>query len=458
MNTQNDIHILQFGTGNFLRAFFETMNQEFSDNHNPLNICIIQSTNGNTLEKLRTWQYRYPVWISGKMNGQNIDSIQEITCIKDGLKLPDEGEKFLDFARNPRVKWIISNVTEAGMVWKKETSMEKLAESFAGRITQWLYCRFQTLPEAETVIFPLELLPNNGEILREFILKHSQVWKLENRFLEWIDAKVTFFTSLVDRIVPGFPKEGFQNSPPHPHLVHAEPYSFWAIKGNKSQEYLIPWLNCTSAVVLEESIDHYSLRKIRILNGSHSFLAAHGICHGFNTVREYITNENNRQQLDQMVSQEIIPFLSMDPKELSEYYHSVKERFSNPSIEHRLEDILMNSVSKFKSRLIPLIQPFRDRHHGGFPVRIGMGMFYLIYYYLHNPDKIRDTEEVKAAFSDAEKGGEIKSTMLALAEKLFGFEKTESLAMLCEIVLQEMHQSTPVNQNPDRPHNELSQG
>ncbi|MDX5337706.1 MAG: hypothetical protein LPK25_01675 [Cyclobacteriaceae bacterium] len=453
MNPQNDIHILQFGTGNFLRAFFETMNEEVSKKHKPLSICIIQSTNGNTLEKLKSANYQYPVWVSGKQNGKTVDKIQEITCIQDGLKLPEEEDKFMEFAGHYSVKWIVSNVTEAGLAWKNEGHFEKFAESFAGRITQWLFRRFQLLPQAETVIFPLELIPNNGKILLGFIHKHAEQWHLGTEFLDWMEAKVTIFTSLVDRIVPGFPSKTSQN--PHPLLVHAEPYSFWAISGKKEKESLIPWLNSGYEVILEESIDLFSLRKIRILNGCHTFLAAHGLCHGFKTVREYVSNAKNLRQLGEMANQEIIPFLQMDSEELKKYYESVIERFSNPSIEHRLEDILMNSVSKFKSRLIPLIQPFREKHHGGYPVRIGLGIFYMIYFYLHHPEKIRDTEEVKTAISSAEKGENLNSTLLDLAVKLFGLERNESLEMLCEIVIQEMNQ---LNQSQGQQHNELSQG
>ena len=454
MNTQNDIHILQFGTGNFLRAFFETMNEEISKTHNSLNICIIQSTNGNTLEKLKSANYQYPVWISGKMNGKPVDKIQEITCIKEGLKLPEEGEKFLEYAGHSSVKWIISNVTEAGMVWKNEGPFEKLAESFAGRITQWLFRRFEIIPEAETVIFPLELIPKNGEFLQELVLKHSKAWDLGQEFLNWLELKVTFFTSLVDRIVPGFPKGNKQNpDPSHPLVVHAEPYSFWAIEGKKEQANLIPWLDCTSEVILEESIDLYSLRKIRILNGCHIFMAAHGLSHGVKTVREYVEDRKNLKQLEKMVAQEIIPFLPIDAKELEDYYHSVIERFSNPSVEHRLEDILMNAISKYKSRLMPLIQPFREKHHGGYPIRIGEGIFYLIHYYLRNPEKIRDTQEVKEIFSSIPESAETKSTMISLAQKLFGVEINESLEMLCEIVLQDLEGFQNPNQSQDRQHN-----
>lgn len=454
MNPQNDIHILQFGTGNFLRAFFESMNEEISKKHNPLNICIIQSTNGNSLEKLKAHKYQYPIWISGKLKGQDIDTIEEISCIKDGLKLPEEGDRFLQFASSPSVKWIVSNVTEAGMVWKNEAGIEKLAESFPGRITQWLFQRFQSLPQAETVIFPLELIPNNGELLQEFVIKHAQEWQLGPEFLKWLDLHVTFFTSLVDRIVPGFPKsKGDKFHFSNPLLVHAEPYSFWAIKGNEKQTHLIPWLNCNSEVILEETIDHYSLRKIRILNGCHTFMAAHGLCMGIKTVREYVKNPKHLSLLDKMVANEIIPILPLEANELKSYYTSIIERFSNPSIEHKLEDIMLNAVSKFKSRLLPLIQPFRENHHGGYPVSIGMGIFYLIYFYLHNPGKINDTQEVKSIFAAIPKDSDLKSSMMTLAEKLFDLEPHESMDLFCEIVLQEMKENQQLIQSQDRLHN-----
>lgn len=262
------VQILQFGTGNFLRAFIEPMVQDLNENGNPLNICMIQSTGGNSLAGLKKQEFQYHLLVAGISNGKKTEDMRRITCVSAGLNLPEDAEQLLDYATRPEVKWILSNVTEAGMVWKNEGPLERFAESFAGRLTQWLLRRYQSIPEANTVIIPCELLPKNGDLLKSFVQKHSENWSLEPEFLEWLDHKCKFFNSLVDRIVPGFPSHlNLKEKKSDAFLVQTEPYCFWAIEGTEEDSVDLPFINSTAEVVLEENIDFYSLRKIRILNG-----------------------------------------------------------------------------------------------------------------------------------------------------------------------------------------------
>ena len=231
-----DIQILQFGTGNFLRAFLGSMVQDLTETGNPLNICIIQSTSGDSIQKLAAQDFKYNLLVAGFKDGKEVESIAEITCVKDGLSLPDEVEKFFRFAAAQSVKWLVSNVTEAGMVWKSEEEFEQFATSFPGRLTQWLYKRFQAIPETETVVLPCELLPNNGDLLKGFVLDHAKAWGLSSEFISWLDEKVSFFNSLVDRIVPGFPSHlELKLKETDSFLVQAEPYALWSIQGSESE-------------------------------------------------------------------------------------------------------------------------------------------------------------------------------------------------------------------------------
>lgn len=168
------IQILQFGTGNFLRAFFGSMVQDLNETGNNLNICIIQSTSSDNLLRLAAQDYSFSLLVAGFKDGEKVEQIRPINCIKDGLKLPQEQDKFMEFASSSQLKWIISNVTEAGMVMKEEGPFEKFAESFAGRLTQWLFRRFETIPEMKTVVLPCELLPDNGTLLKSFVLSHAK--------------------------------------------------------------------------------------------------------------------------------------------------------------------------------------------------------------------------------------------------------------------------------------------
>ncbi|GMQ23538.1 tagaturonate reductase [Algoriphagus sp. oki45] len=422
------IHILQFGTGNFLRAFFEPMVQNLNEKDIPLNICIIQSTGGNTLEKLSAQNFQYHVCVAGIRNGTEVQEIQKITCVKDGMSLPEDREKFMGFASQSEVKWIVSNVTEAGMVWKEEGPQEKFAESFAGRITQWLIKRFNQLPEAETIILPCELIPKNGDLLKEFVVKHAQNWNQSADFFSWLDQNVFFFNNLVDRIVPGFPNQmDLKEKENDPLLVQTEPYSFWAIEGKKSQSHLLPFLKADVEVILEEDIQAYSLRKIRILNGCHTYMAAKGMVLGFQTVGEFVANGENLSALNTMVEKEIIPFLGMNADDLRIYKEEIFARFANPFVAHRLEDIMLNATAKFKSRILPMMTSFHEKNNGLYPEEITKGLVYLILFYLKNPQRVKDTSEVRGIFEQIPTEFSTKEKLQWVTNNLFGLAWSPTL-------------------------------
>lgn len=413
------IQILQFGTGNFLRAFIGSMVQDLNEAGNTMNICVIQSTSSNSLQKLAAQNYTYHLLVAGYRDGNRIEQIREINCIKDGLRLPEEAEKFMEFAESPALKWIISNVTEAGMVMVKEGPFEKFAESFAGRLTQWLFKRFQTIPESETVILPCELLPDNGELLKKFVLTHASNWGLSTEFYEWINQKIIFLNSLVDRIVPGFPSHlDLKLKETDPFLVQAEPYALWAIEGNDSVSSKLPFLNSESEVILAEDISVYALRKVRILNASHTAMTGHGLFAGIETVGEWIAVPELEKFLLQMIHEEILPTIDLNQNELEKYAQEVLDRFKNPFVAHRLSDISLNSIAKIKSRLIPIIVDYQAIN-GGLPPRLSFCLISLLLFYLRNPDRIRDSAEVKHWFENAAQSeSEIENLKLSLSKWL----------------------------------------
>jgi tagaturonate reductase len=374
------------------------MVQDLNDQGKSLNICIIQSTASKSLEQLATQNYSFNLLVAGYQHGKEVSQIRQISCLKDGLRLPDEEKRFLELASLTSVKWIISNVTEAGMVMKKEGPMEQFAESFAGRLTQWLYRRFQTIPDCETVILPCELLPNNGDLLKNFILSHSKIWGLPSEFFSWIDSKVIFHNSLVDRIVPGFPSHlDLKEKEADPFLVQAEPYSLWAIEGKESDQSHLPFLSSRSEVVLAEDISGYSLRKVRILNASHTAMTGHGLLLGIETVGDWIADEEREKFLFDMIREEIIPTIPIDEHELISYGNEVLDRFRNPFVAHKLSDISLNSIAKIKSRLLPVLEDYQNKT-SHLPPRLTLCLVALILFYLRNPSKIRDDQTVKEWF------------------------------------------------------------
>lgn len=417
---KNDIQILQFGSGNFLRAFIGSMVQDLNKNNNNLNICIIQSTASKSIQQLAAQNYSYKLLVAGYQEGKEVSQIRQISCIKAGLRLPEEAERFFEFASLSQVKWIISNVTEAGMVMKKEGPIEQFAESFAGRLTQWLYRRFQTIPECQTVILPCELLPKNGDLLKNFILSHAENWRLSTEFNAWLDSNVKFHNSLVDRIVPGFPSHmDLKEKDSDPFLVQAEPYSLWAIEGKDSDQSHLPFLSSSSEVLVAEDISGYSLRKVRILNASHTAMTGHGLLHGIKTVGEWIADTEREKFLIEMIREEIIPTIPLDESELIKYGNEVLDRFRNPFVAHKLSDISLNSLAKIKSRLLPILEDYQKKT-SHFPPKLTLCLVALVLFYLRNPDKIRDDQAVIAWFENRNsKSSELENLKEALSTWLY---------------------------------------
>ena len=439
-NPNTPIHILQFGTGNFLRGFFEPIIQRYSYYNKPLNICIIQSTNGNTLEKLERQNFQYFLYEAGIKNGEKIQNTQKITCIQSGISLPVDQDKFFEFAGNPEVKWIISNVTEAGLVWKTEDKFEQFAESFAGRICQWLYVRFTKLPDSETILLPCELLPKNGDLLKEFVLKHADHWGLTKDFSEWINQKVHFFNNLVDRIVPGYPSnldsiqlDGDQLT------VQVEPYSFWAIESQKPNFHLLPFVENNSGITIASEIDSFSLRKIRILNGCHTWMTAKSIYLNLHdTVSEFIGNPNLRMEVIDLLDQEIIPTLPFDKEETIAYSREILDRFANPFMAHKFYDISLNAFSKFKSRLLPIIQ-FHLNNSGLIPQKTAKGLLYLLLTYIEKPEKIRDQEDIKSYFSLLPIGNSIQEKLSQVLSEQFNLTWDKTWKKIVEDIQSEIN-------------------
>jgi tagaturonate reductase len=425
MNSQS-IQVLQFGTGNFLRGFIEPLIEELNQQGESLQVCLVQSTDGTTLQGLRAQDYAYQVYVAGRDQGQTIEEFQSITCIKDGLSLPHDSEKFFSFASSPELKYLISNVTEAGLVWSQEGAKDQIANSFPGRITQWLYTRFEQAPELETIFLPCELIPNNGDFLKSLIQQHALAWKLDAEFLNWIKLNCRFHNTLVDRIVPGFPKQLAEKAAPY--TVQVEPYLFWGIEGSDQDLEKLPFRKC-KGVVLTDSLLPYTKRKISILNGLHTGMAALGRLQHIQTVQEYVQDSSRLQELNRLAEEEIFPFLDQPLDELRAYTSAIFDRFKNPFMAHALNDISLQSIAKFKSRLLPICTYFLEKQ-GTLPPRISAGLVALLLCHLRYPELMRDTEETKNYFKQlrARDESELDKVILA-SQELFGFLDRSSLEL-----------------------------
>ncbi len=425
MNSQS-IQVLQFGTGNFLRGFIEPLIEELNSQGESLQVCLVQSTDGNTLEGLRTQDYAYEVYVAGRDQGQTIEKFQSITCIKDGLSLPQDSEKFFSYASSAELKYLISNVTEAGLVWSQEGDQDQIASSFPGRITQWLYTRFEQAPELKTILLPCELIPNNGDFLKSLIQQHASAWKLDAEFLNWLNLNCRFHNTLVDRIVPGFPKQLAEKVAPY--TVQVEPYLFWGIEGSDQDLKKLPFRKC-KGVVLTDSLLSYTKRKISILNGLHTLMAALGRLQQIKTVQEYVQDPGRLQELNLLAEEELFPFLDQPLDELRAYTSAIFDRFKNPFMSHALNDISLQSIAKFKSRLLPICSYSLEKKRM-LPPRITVGLVALLMGHLQSPDQMRDSEENKRYFKQlqASDASELDKVIQA-SQELFGIEDRISLEL-----------------------------
>lgn len=359
------IKVLQFGGGNFLRAFTDWM-IDLLNEHANFNgaIQIVQSTKRGKGDLINEQQGLYHVVVNGIKNGNSFQETRLITCVNGAVNSAENYEAFLKTAENPDLKFIISNTTEVGIVFlAKDSSVSTVAESFPGKLTALLYHRFTYFSGAKDkglILLPCELIEKNGEILKQTIHQYIAHWHLPNAFAEWINECNIFCNTLVDRIVPGFPKDkikeiqeatGYEDN----LVVMAEPFHLFVIEASDVVRQSFPADKIGLNVKFVNDLTPYRISKVRILNGAHTVMVPVAYFRGFRTVCESIEDKAVGKFIHQTVYDEIIPTLELPAQELDKFAHDVIERFQNPFIRHELMSIALNSISKYKVRVLPSV-------------------------------------------------------------------------------------------------------
>ena len=381
---------IQFGEGNFLRAFVEyciqTLNDktEFSGKVN-----VVQPIPYGMIEQLKKQDGKYHLFHEGVEAGQNIRTRKLIDCIDHTINPYQEFNDFLKLAENENLTFIFSNTTEAGIdLDNNDLFHNKPPESFPGKLTRLLYHRYKFFngnPTKVVHIIPCELIDKNGNKLKKIILDLCKIWRLESDFISWIE-KNHFYNSLVDRIVPGYPKKDFEfykkDLPFDDQLmVTCEPFFLWVIEGNPKLLEFFPVNEIDNIdVKIVPDIGIYRTRKVRILNGSHTTMVPMGLLSGTLTVSEILQVDFLQDFLYHTLFDEIIPSIDFNKKELEDYAQSVLERFSNPFIIHQLESISLNSISKFKVRVLPSLLSYFKKE-SKVPKNLIFSLAALIYFY-----------------------------------------------------------------------------
>lgn len=424
---QYPVKILQFGTGNFLRGFADWMVQELNQKVG-LNagVCVVQSiSNSNTLENQ---EGVFTVIVKGIRKEEFVSQQFKVDVIQRVVNPNQDLEAFLSEANNPDLQFIISNTTEAGIKFSSEDStLETIASTFPGKLTQLLFKRFQHKLDNTLLILPTELIPQNGAELKSCILKYTEHWSLPVEFTTWLNAHVTFCSTLVDRIVSGFPKKpketvfaelGYIDE----LVVEAEWFHLWVIEGPRWIEEVLPFKKAGLNVIYTHDLRPYQLRKVRILNGAHTCMACVGYLAGLNTVREAIEHPIVGRYIKRMIYDDIMPQIPGDLLELEQYAEEVINRFRNPAIDHQLISISLNSFSKFNARVVPSLLAQLDKS-AVVSQRFAFALAALIFFYrgLKGGKEIplKDSEEVISFMRKVwEEGSYSKSGMEDLCRKV----------------------------------------
>jgi len=352
--------ILQIGEGNFLRAFLGPLVERA--NRAGIfggSIVIAPPRKWDNCQKLAEQDCLYTVVERGLSGGKPVEKAEIITSVSRCIDPKSDWEALIELVCSPDLQVIVSNTTEAGIVYcKGETIYNANVAAYPGKLTALLFERYKKLGadgSKKLLILPVELIESNGAVLRDCVLRYAEDWGLGGEFLSWLDASCCFADTLVDRIVTGFPHEeyeklarkfGYEDS----MMTVSEPYFFWAIACAKPYRSMFLVDEAESRVIFTDDIGSYKMRKVRILNGAHTGASLAAFLCGHDTVSEMVGDEIFRRYISALWEKEIIPTVAMDKKELHEYAAEVLERFENPFVRHRLYDISLNSISKFNAR------------------------------------------------------------------------------------------------------------
>ena len=337
--------ILQFGEGVFLRGFIEPLIQRMNNESNfNGEVYAVKPRAGAVPQKFADQNYQYNLLVRGiAEDGKTVENVEKITVLKQVLSCSDNWDEVEAVACDEDLRFIFSNTTEAGIAYEAGNP-----DTFPGKLARLLKKRCAAkLPGVD--ILPCELIENNGQTLKEYVLRY-----LENDpAAEYVKNECRFYDTLVDRIVSGFPADYARFDANDQLMVAVEPFAFLAIKGKDELLTRLPLP--ADVALLTDDLAPYRTRKVRALNASHTCMVSGGLLAGFTEVQELLENEKFRQRIESTLFDEILPTIALNDAEKRAFAESVLRRFANPFAHHKLEAIALNSVAKWKVRILPVI-------------------------------------------------------------------------------------------------------
>lgn len=383
------VKVLQFGEGNFLRAFtdymFDICNEKGLFDGS---IVIVKPRQGGSLETFKEQDNLFTVSLRGRVNGEPSVTNRVVTCAFDSIEAHKDYEKLVEYACLDSLRYVVSNTTEAGIVFDGLDSFEACPpKAFPAKVAKLLYERFKAFngdTSKGLVFLPVELIDDNGPELKYCIEKYIELWQLPKAFKEWIDDSCIFCSTLVDRIVSGYPSNALEICEELGYedrlLVAAEPFASWIIQSPKDISGELAFDKAGLPVVYTDNYRPYKQRKVRILNGAHtSFVLASYLC-GNNIVRESMEDKLIKDFMNETLFDEVIPTLDLPKQELLDFAKEVIDRFNNPYVDHALLAISLNSVSKWKARCLPSFTEYIKRT-GKTPCHLAFSIAALMAFY-----------------------------------------------------------------------------
>ena len=382
------VKVLQFGEGNFMRAFvdywFDVANEKTGWNGK---VMMIQPIAQGMTELFNKQEGLYTLYLRGSVNGKAVDDKRVITAVAGCLNPYSDYDKMLEEARSEELEFITSNTTEAGIVFDPECRFEDTPpSSFPAKLTQLLYARYKAGRKG-VAILSCELIDNNGKELQKCVDQYIELWGLEDGFRRWVDEDNLFCSTLVDRIVPGRirdPEEvrklTEENGYEDPLIDVGEVFGVWYIEGPKELEERLPFKAAGVNVHVVPEVAPYKKRKVRILNGAHTGFVLGAYLAGQDIVRDCMHNDTIRGFMNKMLYDEVIPILPLDEDDCKEFAAAVTDRFNNPFVDHQLMSISLNSTSKWKARNMPSFLEYIEKF-GKLPAALTMSLAAYIAFY-----------------------------------------------------------------------------
>ena len=382
--------VIQFGEGNFLRAFVDWIiwNTNKATGFNA-GVVVVQPIERGMVDMLNSQDGLYHVNLQGIDKGQPVDSIEMIDVINGGLNPYTQNEEFMALAENPDIRFVISNTTEAGIAFDPACRLDdRPASSYPGKLTQLLYRRYEHFNGDMTkgfIILPCELIFLNGKELKKCIHQYIDLWNLGEGFKAWFEQACGVYCTLVDRIVPGYPKDtieqiheriGFKDN----LVVKGEIFHLWVIEAPESVAEEFPADKAGLNVLFVPSEAPYHERKVTLLNGPHTVLSPVGYLSGLDTVKECVEDPEVGHFVKKVMYGELLETLNLPKEELLAFADSVMERFLNPYVKHFVTSIMLNSFPKYKTRDLPGLKTYLERK-GELPKGLVLGLAAIITYY-----------------------------------------------------------------------------